>query len=86
MKKKNYLYKTTFSSVVKCIVDEDRSKFLSTASINELKNILPKDAYDYGKADLLPISANLAVINLANKNGDVLSTEIALKSYKSFII
>jgi len=76
---KQFKYKTSFSSVVKCIIDEERSKFLSQASIEELRGIIPKEALNSGKEDLLPIAGNLAVINLMNLNGDAMDTETIIK-------
>ncbi len=85
MKFKDYKYKSIFASTVKCIIDSNKDPFLSKASIEELKNIIPKEVMGEGKDDLLPIASNLALINARNLNGDCLSGEMALKIYPSLL-
>lgn len=80
---KQFKYKTSFSSVIRCIVDEEKSKCLAIAALHDLKGIIPESIR--GEPDLLAICGNAFTPNLANKNGDVIDTVTALKVYKSFI-
>lgn len=75
-------YETTFASILLSPVDEDvAGSFVATASINSLKKLLPAGT---PTDDLLPIAANVAVINRPNKKGDIMLTETALAVYKQF--
>ena len=80
---KDFKYKTSFSSTIKCIIDEEKDKILSKASLDNLKSIIPKEYQN--QIDLLPISFNACTPNLGNKNGDMIDSEIALNIYKGFI-
>lgn len=80
---KDFKYKTSFSSVIRCVVDEEKSKCLAIAALHDLKGIIPESIR--GEPDLLAICGNAFTPNLANKNGDVIDTATALKVYKSFI-
>lgn len=84
-KLKDYIYKSSFSSVLKAVADEEKNKFLAVASLDALKKLIPSDAFSIGKEDLLPIAANACVVNLVNKNDDVIDTETTLVVYKHFI-
>lgn len=75
---KKFKYTTSFSSVIRCTTDKEDNKFLAKASIEDLKQIIPSDALNDGKEDLLPIASNMFVANLANKNGDMVDTDVAL--------
>ena len=80
---KNFKYKTSFSSVIRCIVDEEKSKSLALAALNDLKDLIPESIR--GEPDLLAVCGNAFTPNLGNKNGDMIDTATALKIYKSFI-
>lgn len=80
-----YKYKTTFASTVRCVIDEEKDAFLSKASIEDLSKIIPGKFFQEDKIDLLPISANVAVINTSNLNGDAINGTTALAIYKSLI-
>jgi hypothetical protein len=55
------------------------------ASLDNLKNLLPEWQVNLDKnVDLLGISFNAAVVNYANKNGDVMDTATAIKMYETF--
>lgn len=76
-------YKTSFSATVTCVVAEEKDKFLSKASIDALKSIIPAEFVN--KNDLLPIAFNACVVNRVNKNGDAMDTATALKVFKDFL-
>ena len=79
-----YNYTTTFSSVLKPLVSEEKDKYLALASLMQIGSFIP--SIDTEKnVDLLPIAFNAAVVNRVNKNGDVIDTDTAISSYKDFI-
>ena len=66
------------------MVSEEKDKHLALASLVDVGTFLPEvDAEK--NMDLLPIAFNAFVVNRVNKNGDVIDTETALASYKSFV-
>ena len=81
---KNHKYTTTFSSVIKPVVSEDKDKYLALASMVELEKFLP-DVDIEKNIDLLPIAFNAFVANRVNKNGDVVDTETAVAMHDNFI-
>tara|TARA_R110002020_G_scaffold155045_1_gene335850 strand:+ start:558 stop:2099 length:1542 start_codon:yes stop_codon:yes gene_type:complete len=83
-KMKNYKYTTTFSSVVKPVVSEEKDKYLALASMVELEKFLP-DVDVEKNVDLLPVAFNAFVANRVNKNGDVVDTDTAVAMYDNFI-
>lgn len=55
------------------------------ASLDNLKNLLPDWQINLDKnIDLLGIAFNAAVVNSANKNGDVMDTKTAIRMFSSF--
>lgn len=83
MSKKEFKYKTAFSSTIKITADEDKSK-LATASLDNLKAFLPQfnSERDW---DLVGFVSNIFAANLINQNSDVIRTKEALATYKNFI-
>jgi len=80
----NFKYTTTFSSILKPLVSEEKDKYLALASLMEVGNFIPN--VDTNKnVDLLPVAFNAAVVNRVNKNGDVIDAETAASIYKDFI-
>jgi len=75
---------SSFSSVVKPLVSEEKDKYLAMASLIDIGSFIPKIDVK-SNIDLLPVAFNACVINRANKNGDVIDTETALAVYKNFI-
>lgn len=82
---KEFKYKSSFSSEIKCLISEEKDKYLSKASLENLAGLIPPELIAHASIDLLPFAANGALINFANRNGDALNTSDALKLYKSFI-
>jgi hypothetical protein len=80
-----FKFKTKFVSKARCLIAEEKDRFLATASLSELKNIIPAEVIGAGKQDLLPIAGNLALINACNLNDDAMSGETALKVYKTVL-
>jgi hypothetical protein len=81
---KEFKYTTSFSSVIKPLVAEEKDKYLAMASYVDIGDFVP-DVDTKKNVDLLPIAFNAFVANRVNKNGDVIDTETAIASYKNFI-
>ena len=80
-----FKYNTTFANIhIKPVVSEEKDKYLSLASIANLKKFLPDIDTDKN-IDLLPIAFDACVVNRVNKNGDVIDTATATKIAKNFI-
>lgn len=81
---KKFPHKTSFSSVIRPLVSEEKDKYLAMASTLDVTNFIPD--IDVSKnIDLLPIAFNACVANRVNRNGDVIDTETALEIFESFI-
>ena len=85
MKKQKNKFTTIFSNLhIKPVVSEEKDKYLSMASAEQLKKFIPEiDLQD--NIDLLPIAFDACVVNRVNKNGDVIDGETAAKIAKNFI-
>jgi len=80
----SFKYITTFSSVLKPLVSEEKDKYLALASLAEVGSFIPNVDTEKN-VDLLPVAFNAAVVNRVNRNGDVIDSLTALASYKDFI-
>ena len=81
----NFKYTTTFANLqIKPVVSEEKDKYLSLASISNLKKFLPDIDTDKN-IDLLPIAFDACVVNRVNKNGDVINSTTAAEILKNFI-
>ena len=81
---KKHEYTTSFSSVIKPLVSEQKDEILAIASLEEIGQFLP-DIDVQKNIDLLPIAFNACVVNRANKNGDVIDSATASEIHESFI-
>ena len=81
---KTHTYTTTFSSIVKPVVSEEKDKYLALASMVELEKFLPEVDIEKN-VDLLPVAFNAFVANRVNKNGDVVDTDTAVAMYENFV-
>jgi len=80
-----FKYNTTFANIsLKPMVSEEKDKYLSMASIDNLKKFLP-DIDTNKNIDLLPIAFDACVVNRVNKNGDVIDGETATRIAKLFV-
>jgi len=80
-----FKYNTTFANIhIKPVVSEEKDKYLSLASIANLKKFLPDIDTDKN-IDLLPIAFDACVVNRVNKNGDVINSATAAEMVKNFI-
>jgi hypothetical protein len=82
---KKLKFNSIFSNIqIKPIVSEEKDKYLSVASLNELKKFIPEIDITTN-IDLLAIAFDACVVNRVNKNGDVIDTPTALSIAKNFI-
>lgn len=71
-------------SVLKCIVSEERDKFLAKASLADLTKYIPK--IDFSKnVQFLGIAFNAFVANRVNKNDDACDSKTAVELAKLFV-
>lgn len=81
---KDFKYRAAFSSKIFCRIDEPSDKFLSQASLETLKKIVPAGVELSDNKSLIPVAFDSCVINRANKNHDVVDTETGIKIAKLF--
>jgi len=81
----NFKYTTKFDvSIRQCKIGEN--SFISTASLENLKQLLPSNQIDLGKnIDLMGVAFDAAVINQFNKNDDGINSETAVKIAPYFL-
>jgi|9_EtaG_2_1085328.scaffolds.fasta_scaffold05672_4 hypothetical protein len=80
----NYKYKTSFSNeIIASKQDPKNNGFISEASLEQLKSLVPSDIDFEKNIDLIGLAFNAAVINVFNKNDDGIDTKtaIAIKDY-----
>lgn len=80
----NYKYTTRFESpIISCALNQE--EFISKASLENLKPLLPKDIDFSENVDLLGVAFNAAVVNKFNKNDDGMDSATAVKIIKNFL-
>lgn len=78
-------YQSIFANLhIKPVVSEEKDKYLSMASTEQLKKFIPEIDLE-NNIDLLPIAFDACVVNRVNKNGDVMDSATAAKIAKNFI-
>ena len=75
----DFKYKTSFNIPLRqCTIGED--SFISRASLNNLKDLLPSNKIDLSKnIDLMGVAFDAAVVNQFNKNDDGIDSETAIR-------
>ena len=82
---KTFKYNSIFANLqVKPVVSEEKDKYLSLASLNNLKKFIPNIDTEKN-IDLLPIAFDACVVNRVNKNGDVINSMTAAEMLKNFV-
>ncbi len=81
---KDFPYKTSFAFIMRPVVSQEKDKYLSKASLEQLSKFIP-DFESVNMPTLLPVSFNICVANRVNKNDDVIDTDTAIAIYKKFI-
>lgn len=79
----DFKFTTTFSSIIKSVIPEEKDKYLAMASLADIGAYIP-DVNVSKNIDLLPVAFNAFVANRANKNGDVVDTKTAIEIARSF--
>jgi hypothetical protein len=80
-----FKHNSIFANIqLKPLVSEEKDKYLSLASINNLRKFLP-EVDSVNNIDLLPVAFDACVVNRINKNGDVIDSATATKIVNNFI-
>lgn len=81
-----FKYKTKFLNEVQASAENVKDgKFVSQASLEQLKNLVPEDIDFEKNIDLIGVAFNAAVINQFNKNHDGIDTKTALAIKDYFV-
>jgi hypothetical protein len=81
---KEFPYKTYFDCPIQ-LMPIGAESFISKASLDNLKPLIPKDIDFKENIDLLGLAYNAAVINMFNKNDDGMDSATAAKVIKNFL-
>jgi len=85
-KMKDFKYSIKFDGIiVQAMVPFDEDKYLAVASIDQLKQYLPKNVDLDVNRDLMGVAFDAFVVNRGNKNGHIISTDVALAMVENFI-
>jgi len=83
---KDFKYSIKFDGIiVQAMVPFDEDKYLAVASIDQLKQYLPKNIDLDVNRDLMGVAFDAFVVNRGNKNGHIISTDVALAMVENFI-
>lgn len=82
----DYKYSIKFDGiVVQAMVPFDDDKYLAVASVDQLKEYLPKNVDLDINRDLMGVAFDAFVVNRGNKNGHIISTDVALAMVENFV-
>jgi hypothetical protein len=83
---KDFKYSIKFDGIiVQAMVPFDEDKYLAVASIDQLKQYLPKNVDLDVNRDLMGVAFDAFVVNRGNKNGHIISTDVALAMVENFV-
>jgi hypothetical protein len=83
---KDFKYSIKFDGIiVQAMVPFDDDKYLAVASIDQLKQYLPQNVDLDVNRDLMGVAFDAFVVNRGNKNGHIISTDVALGMVENFI-
>lgn len=83
---KDFKYSIKFDGIiVQAMVPFDEDKYLAVASIDQLRQYLPQNVDLDVNRDLMGVAFDAFVVNRGNKNGHVISTDVALAMVENFI-
>lgn len=85
MSKLNYPYKSSFAINLTKIANEDIDKYISKASLDKLKPLMPTNLDLVENKDLIACVLNAAVAGRKNANGDGITNKSAIRIAKNFI-
>jgi hypothetical protein len=81
----SFKYKTIFASKITKISNPEMETYLSTASLEKLKSLMPKNVDLDKNPDLIGLVANAAVSGKKNLNGDSIANKDAVAIAKNFV-
>ena len=83
---KDFKYSIRFDGIiVQAMISSDEDKYLAVASVDQLKEYLPKNVDLDVNRDLMGVAFDAFVVNRGNKNGHIISTDVALAMVENFI-
>ena len=83
---KDFKYSIKFDGIiVQAMVPFDEDKYLAVASVDQLKQYLPKNVDLDVNRDLMGVAFDAFVVNRGYKNGHIISTDVALAMVENFI-
>lgn len=83
---KDFKYSIRFDGIiVQAMVSSDEDKYLAVASVDQLKEYLPKNVDLDVNRDLMGVAFDAFVVNRGNKNGHIISTDVAMAMVENFI-
>jgi len=83
---KDFKYSIKFDGIiVQAMVSSEEDKYLAVASVDQLKEYLPKNIDLDVNRDLMGVAFDAFVVNRGNKNGHIISTDVALAMVENFI-
>jgi ribosomal protein L40E len=83
---KDFKYSIKFDGIiVQAMVPFDEDKYLAVASIDQLKQYLPQNVDLDVNRDLMGVAFDAFVVNRGNKNGHIISTDVALAMVENFV-
>jgi len=83
---KDFKYLAHFDGIiVQAMVSSEEDKYLAVASVDQLREYLPKNIDLDVNRDLMGVAFDAFVVNRGNKNGHIISTEVALSMVANFI-
>jgi predicted nucleic-acid-binding Zn-ribbon protein len=83
---KDFKYSIKFDGIiVQAMVPFDDDKYLAVASVDQLKQYLPQNVDLDVNRDLMGVAFDAFVVNRGNKNGHIISTDVALAMVENFI-
>jgi len=83
---KDFKYSIKFDGIiVQAMVSSEEDKYLAVASVDQLKQYLPQNVDLDVNRDLMGVAFDAFVVNRGNKNGHIISTDVALAMVENFI-
>lgn len=84
MKKSKHKYQISFACEIQCLHHKDKDRFLAQASLENIKNFIPKNIDFNRNEDLIAFAGNGTIVNRANKNGHLIDAETAVDIHDLF--
>jgi hypothetical protein len=83
---KDFKYSARFDNIIiQAMVPFEEDKYLAVASVDKLAEYLPQNIDLDVNRDLMGVAFDAFVVNRGNKNGHIISTEVALDMIENFV-